>query len=319
VAQRGRPGALIRGRAARMKSGAGIAAANRRLRFTWLDAVLLAAVAFAVGYVAWRAGSVLHYRWDWSRIPPYLLRFDEAKQRWVTNLLIDGLLTTIRVSLWSAVLAAVFGTVMGLARVSKRLLPRLIGTTYVELIRNIPPLVFVFVFYFFITSQITPLLGVDAFVRGASPSALAVIEVLFGPPRFLPAVLSAILCLALFEGAYVTEIIRAGVTSIEKGQWEAAAAIGLSRLRTLRLVVLPQAIQRVTPPLANQFISLVKDSSIVSLISIQELTFLGNEVAASTSRVFEVWIVVAAMYFLLCWCLSLGFERLERRMNRGRR
>lgn len=295
------------------------AAATRRPRFTWLDAVLLAAVVLAVGYVAWRASSVLHYRWDWSRIPPYLVRFDEAKQRWVTNLLIEGLFTTIRVSIWSALLAAVFGTVMGLARVSKRLLPRLIGGAYVELIRNIPPLVFVFVFYFFITSQITPLLGIDAFVRGASTQTLATIDLLFGPPRFLPAVISAILCLALFEGAYVTEIIRAGVTSIEKGQWEAAAAMGLSRLRTLRLVILPQAIQRVTPPLANQFISLVKDSSIVSLISVQELTFLGSEVAASTSRVFEVWIVVAAMYFLLCWGLSIGFGRFERRMDRGPR
>jgi polar amino acid transport system permease protein len=302
-----------------MMPDAGIAAATRRPRFTWLDAVLLAAVALTVGYVAWRAGAVLHYRWDWSRIPPYLVRFDETKQRWVTNLLIDGLFTTIRVSIWSAVLAAVFGTVMGLARVSKRLLFKLIGGAYVELIRNIPPLVFVFVFYFFITSQITPVLGIDAFVRNASPSTLATIDLLFGPPRFLPAVISAILCLALFEGAYVTEIIRAGVVSIEKGQWEAAAAMGLSRLRTLRLVILPQAIQRVTPPLANQFISLVKDSSIVSLISIQELTFLGNEVAASTSRVFEVWIVVAAMYFLLCWSLSIGFGRLERRMDRGRR
>jgi polar amino acid transport system permease protein len=300
-----------------MTSGA--ATATRRPRFTWLDAVLLAAVVLAVGYVAWRASSVLHYRWDWSRIPPYLVRFDEAKQRWVTNLLIEGLFTTIRVSIWSALLAAVFGTVMGLARVSKRLLPRLIGGAYVELIRNIPPLVFVFVFYFFITSQITPLLGIDAFVRGASTQTLATIDLLFGPPRFLPAVISAILCLALFEGAYVTEIIRAGVTSIEKGQWEAAAAMGLSRLRTLRLVILPQAIQRVTPPLANQFISLVKDSSIVSLISVQELTFLGSEVAASTSRVFEVWIVVAAMYFLLCWGLSIGFGRFERRMDRGPR
>lgn len=302
-----------------MTSATGPAAALRRPRFTWLDAVLLAAVALAVGYVAWRAGSVLHYRWDWSRIPPYLIRFDEAKQRWVMNLLLEGLFTTIRVSIWSALFAAIFGTVMGLARVSKRLLPRLIGGAYVELIRNVPPLVFVFVFYFFITSQITPLLGLDAFIRGASPQTLAVLDFLFGPPRFLPAVVSAILCLALFEGAYVTEIIRAGVVSIEKGQWEAAQAIGLTRLRALRLVILPQAIQRVTPPLANQFISLVKDSSIVSLISIQELTFLGNEVAASTSRVFEVWIVVAAMYFLLCWGLSLGFGRLERRMTRDRR
>ena len=302
-----------------MSSPAAMAVVRRRSRFTWLDAALLAVVVAAIGYVAWRAGSVMHYRWDWSLIPTYLVRFDETKQRWVANLLIEGLFATIRVSIWSAILAAVIGTVMGLCRVSKRLLPRLIGGLYVELIRNIPPLVFIFVFYFFITSQITPLLGIDAFVRGASPSTLATIDLLFGPPRFLPAVISAILCLALFEGAYVTEIIRAGVASIERGQWEASAAMGLSRLRTLRLVILPQAIQRVTPPLASQFISLVKDSSIVSLISIQELTFLGSEVAASTSRVFEVWIVVAAMYFLLCWALSYGFERLERRMNRGRR
>ncbi len=301
-----------------MSSPAAMAVVRRRPRFTWLDAVLLAAVGIAVGYVAWRAGSVLHYRWDWSLIPTYLMRFDETRQRWVANLLIEGLFATVRVSIWSALLAAVFGTVMGLCRVSKRLLLRLIGGFYVELIRNIPPLVFIFVFYFFITSQVTPLLGIDAFVRSASPSTLATIDLLFGPPRFLPAVISAILCLALFEGAYVTEIIRAGVASIEKGQWEAAAAMGLSRLRTLRLVILPQAIQRVTPPLASQFISLVKDSSIVSLISIQELTFLGSEVAASTSRVFEVWIVIAAMYFLLCWGLSYGFERLERRMSRDR-
>src|SRR5690348_10214034 len=116
-----------------MTPGAGIAAATRRPRFTWLDAVSLAAVVLAGGYVAWRAGSVLHYRWDWSRLPQYLVRFDETRQRWVTNLLIEGLFTTIRVSGWSAVLAAIFGTVMGLARVSKRLLPRLIGGTYVEL------------------------------------------------------------------------------------------------------------------------------------------------------------------------------------------
>src|SRR5690242_895232 len=127
-----------------MMSRAGAATAMRRPRLTWMDAVLLAAVALAIAYVAWRAGSVLHYRWDWSRIPPYLVRFDETKQHWVANLLVEGLFTTIRVSIWSAVLAAIFGTVMGLSRVSKRLLPRLIGGAYVELIRNIPPLVFVF-------------------------------------------------------------------------------------------------------------------------------------------------------------------------------
>ncbi len=235
----------------------------------------------------------------------------------MANLLLQGLLETIRIALWAGLFALVIGVVMGLCRLSRNLLLRLIARSYVELIRNIPPLVFVFIFYFFLTGQVTPYLGIDQLVRTASPFTLAVLEFLFGQPRFLPAIVSALVCLSLFEGAYVTEIVRAGVQSIEKGQWEAAASVGLSRLLTLRLVILPQAIQRVVPPLAGQFISLVKDSSIVSLISIQELAFLGSEVSASTGRVFEVWIIVSALYFAVCFGLSLAFGRLERRLARS--
>jgi len=291
----------------------------RRARLKTLDYVLLALVAAAVGYVAWRAGAVLHYRWDWSQIPHYIIRWDEGSARWVPNLLLEGLLATLRLAVWGTILAAIIGTVMGFMRVARGLLPRLIARTYVELIRNIPPLVFIFVFYFFLANQIVPLLGVEEWVRTASPGTLATIEILLGPPRYLPAVLSALICLALFEGAYITEIVRAGIQSIEKGQWEAATAMGLTRVQTLRKVILPQAIQRVVPPLAGQFISLVKDSSMVSLISIQELTFLGNEVAASTNRMFEVWITISVMYFVICYGLSLAFGRLERRMARGQR
>ena len=277
-------------------------AAARRPRLTWLDVALLAAVGLAFGYVAWRAGAVLHYRWDWSLIPGYLVRFDETRQRWVANLLIEGLFTTIRISIWSALLAAAFGTVMGLCRVSKRLLPRLIGGLYVELIRNIPPLVFIFVFYFFITSQITPLLGIDTFVRNASPLTLATIDMLFGPPRFLPAVISAILCLALFEGAYVTEIIRAGVRIDRKGPVGGGGGHGPVAAADIApggpAAGDPARDAACSPASSSRW---SRTSSIVSLISIQELTFLGSEVAASTSRVFEVWIVIAAMYFLLCW------------------
>jgi polar amino acid transport system permease protein len=291
-------------------------AAARRYRVTTLDRGVVGAVAIAAALVAWRAEAVVQYRWNWPLILPYILRYDDARHRWVANLLLQGLLETLRIAAWAGVAALAIGIVMGLCRLSRNLLLRLIARSYVELIRNIPPLVFIFVFYFFLTGQVTPLLGIDQLVRGASPGTLAALDALFGEPRFLPAVVSAILCLALFEGAYVTEIVRAGVQSIESGQWEAAGSLGLSRLQTLRLVVLPQAIQRVVPPLAGQFISLVKDSSIVSLISIQELTFLGNEVAASTGRLFEVWIVVSLLYFIVCFGLSLGFRRLERRLAR---
>ena len=290
---------------------------RRRYRLTGLDLGLVGAVAAVIAYLVWRAEAVVKYRWNWGLVAPYIIRYDEAQHRWVANLLLQGLAETIRIAIWAGLFALIIGVVMGLCRLSHNLLLRLIARSYVELIRNIPPLVFIFVFYFFLTGQVTPFLGIDQFVRTASPGMLAVIDALFGQPRYFPAVVSALICLSLFEGAYVTEIVRAGVQSIEKGQWEAAASVGMSRLLTLRLVVLPQAIQRVVPPLAGQFISLVKDSSIVSLISIQELAFLGSEVSASTGRVFEVWIIVSALYFIVCFGLSLAFGKLERRLARG--
>jgi polar amino acid transport system permease protein len=222
-------------------------------------------------------------------------------------------MTTLRVSFWAALIAAAVGALMGVARTSRAMFPRLVAGAYVETVRNVPPLVFIFVFYFFATSQLIPALGVEDWLRTRSPETQSAITWLFGPPQHAAGVVAAILCLGLFEGAYVTEIVRAGIQSLPRGQWEAAGALGLSRVRTLRLVVLPQAVARVVPPLAGQGISLVKDSSIVSLVSVQDLAFLGNEVAATTGRVFETWLVVALLYFLLCARLSLGAARLERR------
>ena len=160
----------------------------------------------------------------------------------------------------------------------------------------------------------TPLLGIDEISVKASPATLAVLEVLLGPKELFSNAISGIICLALFEAAYITEIVRAGIQSIERGQFEAGDSVGLSPLQVMRWVVLPQAIQRVIPPLAGQFITLIKDSSLVSLISIQELTFLAQEVAYSTQYVFEIWIFVAAMYFCVCYLLALLFGKLEIRL-----
>ncbi len=280
----------------------------------WIDALVLAAVVSVVAYVAYRVNTVLVYKWDWSFIPGYLFRWDEETQWYAPNLLMKGLFTTIRLAVWSIVLAAIIGFLMGIMRTSRRLFPRMLSRMYVELIRNIPPVVFIFVFYFFISSQITPLLGLDDLTLDGSPVLLTMLDYLFGPPELLSNLVAGIICLALFEGAYVTEIVRAGIQAIPKGQVEAGMSVGLSRLQLMRYVVLPQAIQRVVPPLASQFIILIKDSSIVSLISIQELTFLTMEVATSTQRVFEVWVFVAGMYFVISYACAFWFSRLEKRM-----
>jgi len=287
-----------------------------RLRFGWLDAVVLASVLSFVLFIAYRVNTVLNYRWGWTSVFSFVFRWDEAQGRWVANLLIQGLLTTLRLAVWGIVLAAMIGLVMGLSRVSKRLFPRLVSRAYVELVRNIPPLVFMFIFYFFISSQLMPLLGIDKLLAQAGPTTLSIVSVLFGTPKLVPNFISGLICLALFEGAYITEIVRAGIEAIEKGQWEAGSSLGLSRMKLMRLVILPQAVQRIVPPLAGQFITLIKTSSIVSLISIQELTFLASEVAISTSRTFEVWILVSGFYFTLCFGLALLFARLEAKLAR---
>ena len=173
-----------------------------------------------------------------------------------------------------------------------------------------------FVFFFFLSSQFVPLLGIDQISVDASPRTIAVLEILLGPPELFANVISGIICLALFEGAYITEIIRAGIESIDKGQTEAGLSIGLSRLQTLRWIIFPQAVRKVIPPLAGQFITLIKDSSILALISIQELTFLAQEVAYSTQYVFEVWLFVAGVYFCNSYSLAFLFTRLEKRTHK---
>ena len=255
---------------------------------------------------------MLSYRWNWAPIPNWIIRWD-AERGWVANLLLQGLLNTLRLALWGMLLATLFGLVVGLARTARSLLPRLLAGSYVELMRNTPPLVLIFVGYFFVSSQIMPLLGIDAFLASASPGTLAAVSFGFGDPRLLKNFLSALIVLALFEGAYIAEILRAGIQSIPKGQWEAAAALGLTRTQIMRTIILPQALSRMLPPFAGQFISLIKDSSIVSLISVQDLTFMANDIAVSTGRVFETWITASAFYLVLCLGLSLAFRRLERR------
>lgn len=287
-----------------------------KLRFGWLDALILAVVFGLIGYVLHRAQSHFHYNWDWRLIPGYFARYDSTRGGWVLNLLGQGLLVTVRLALWGGLLAALIGGVMGVCRVAWGLFPRLLSRTYVELIRNLPPLVFIFIFYFFISGQLMPVLDVESRIADAGPETLRVLAFLFGPPELLPNFLSGLICLALFEGAYVTEIVRAGIEAVPKGQWEAAHALGMDARQVMGEVVLPQAIQKMIPPLAGQFISLVKDSSLISLISIQEMTFAGTELAVSSGRVFEVWLTVAALYFLLCFGLARLFRRLEQRLRR---
>jgi polar amino acid transport system permease protein len=290
---------------------------RKKTSITALDIIVAAGLVAAGAYMAYRITVGLHYKWNWSAIPHYLFRYDQESDSWLPNVLLYGLLTTIKLSMWATVLATVLGGLMGLCRVSRRLFKRLIGRTYVELIRNLPPLVLIFIFYFFLSDQIMSLLGVSRFIESCSMSTCSVLTFLFAPPALFSPFMAALITLALFEGAYITEIVRAGIQSIERGQWEASYALGLSRLQLMRYIILPQALPRMLPPLAGQFISTIKDSAIVSVISIQELTFQGMELMSATYLTFEVWITITGLYLMLTLSLSLVVERLEIYMRRS--
>jgi polar amino acid transport system permease protein len=290
---------------------------QKKIRITPLDIVIIALLMCLAAYIAYRLTIKLNYKWNWGIIPQYLFFFDEENDRWKANVLIQGLYTTIRLSVWATLLAAIFGTIAGVLRTTRKLFNRLVGRTYVELIRNIPPLVLIFIFYFFVSAQIMPLLGVDEFIRDRSETTQRIVGFFFASPAMLSAFLSGVVTVAVFQGAYITEIVRAGIQSIDRGQWEAAHALGLTWWQQMHDVIMPQAIKRVLPPLANEFINTLKYSAIVSVISIQELTFQGMQVMAATQVTIEVWLTITSMYLVLCLILSFGVQWLERYLARS--
>ena len=199
--------------------------------------------------------------------------------------LLLGLWLTIKLSALALVFALLLGLVAGLGRVAQNPAARNLATLYVELIRGTPLLVQIFIFYFFIGT----VLDLSAFAAGVA-------------------------ALAVFTGAYVAEIVRAGIEAVPKGQMEAARSLGMSTAQALRHVILPQALRKTLPPLAGQSINLVKDSSLVSVMALTDLTKAGREVVSSTFSPFEVWFTVAAMYLLLTGALSLLVRRMEKRL-----
>lgn len=290
-----------------------------KARITAADLILLAGIGAAVVWLLYQAANHAQYHWNWQAIPQYLLRYDTTAGEWVPGLILQGVLVTLRLSFWATLLALVIGTVMGLFRTSCSRYRRILGSGYVELIRNIPVLVWIFIFYYFIGDRLLPAIGISRVSLMDGGPLSNILRLIMAEPSRVPIFVSGVVALAVYEGAYITEIIRAGIQSIDKGQWEASSGLGFSRLQQLRHVIFPQALRRVMPPLAGQFISTIKDSAIVSVISIQELTFQGMELMAATFLTFEVWITILAIYFVLCLSCSLLVERFELHLKKEAR
>ena len=308
----------------------------------WVWKILLAVILIVSAAMIWGSVSRIDYEWRWYRVPQYFMykaedpikiEFDgiveniavsgddanvtlisesgEKQQitvdnetikvskgedlfegdtvgyiiEWRMGPLLTGLWTTMWISAVASVLGLIIGLVAGLMKISKNYTVKTLAAIYVEIIRGTPLLVQIFIAYFF-----------------------------FGTVFNLERNLCGIGALALFAGAYVAEIIRSGIQSIAKGQMEAARSLGMNMPQAMMDIILPQAFKRILPPLSGQFISLIKDSSLVSVIAITDLTKSGREIITSTFATFEIWLVVAAMYLIVTSVLSQFVFYLERRL-----
>jgi polar amino acid transport system permease protein len=309
-------------------------------RRAWIGHGAAAVVVLLIGSALYLASRQVHYQWRWERVPEYLVSTDgreivapfdgtvalagdgrsllltpllggdpvrvEGFDRveisdgdivfagntlgreagWSPGPLAVGLWTTLEISAVALVFALVLGLAAGLARVSRSVAARDLATLYVEVIRGTPLLVQIFIMYFFIGT----VLSLSAFAAGVA-------------------------ALAVFTGAYVAEIVRGGIEAIPQGQDEAARSLGMSAWQSMAHVVLPQALRNSSPALAGQFINLIKDSSLVSVMALTDLTKAGREVVSSTFSPFEVWFCVALLYLVLTGSLSWAVRRLERRLS----
>ncbi|WP_147821171.1 amino acid ABC transporter permease [Salidesulfovibrio onnuriiensis] len=216
-------------------------------------------------------------------------------QEWKPGLFLQGLSLTMQLSVMGIVFGILLGLFTGLARISRNPALKWSAITYIELIRGSPLLVQIMIWYFVVGTLLNGLLNKS------------------GLPE-IPSTWFGVASLAIFAGAYVAEIVRAGIQSVHRGQMEAARSLGMTTATAMRKIILPQAFKRILPPLAGQFISLIKDSSLLGIIAIRELTKATREGVTTSLMPYELWLMCGLLYLVITFSLSMFVQYLERRM-----
>ena len=242
---------------------------------------------------------------------------NRADYRTIFKAVSQGALTTIYVSVIAYAIALVLGLLFGLMRMSSKRAVREVASFYVEIVRGVPMLVILYYIAFVGAPEMVAgvnwlgRLMIQSGVLGAPGAALAGMSV-----RSLDFTARAVLALCVGYSAFVSEIFRAGIQSIPSGQMEAARSLGMSYWQAMWHVILPQAVRNVLPPLGNDFIAMLKDSALVSVLGVQDITQLGKMYSASTFRFFETYNVVGFLYLIMTIGLALLVRGLERRMGK---
>jgi len=233
--------------------------------------------------------NIMVYEGDTVYMGDTLGTYSEGKM----GMMVEGTILTIEISIVAIIFGILIGLFTGLARISSNPFFKMSAITYIELIRGTPLLVQIMIWYFVLGTIINNLLlriGIQ-----------------------IPSLWFGVASLAIFAGAYVAEIVRAGIQSIHKGQMEAARSLGMTKTVAMAKIILPQAFKRILPPLAGQFISLIKDSSLLGVIAIRELTKATREAVTTSLMPYELWFVCGILYLVITFTLSMFVQYLEKR------
>ena len=244
-----------------------------------LPLFLVACMIFCAVWIYEEASS--QYQWQWARVWRYFGTFGTDITQFNPGLLLDGLGITLLLIFSGLIFSIFFAVLLVMMKLCQSPVLTAVSQGIISLIRNTPLLIQLFLWYF-------------------------VIAALFGLNPFL----TAVLCLALFEGVYLAEILRSGIMAISHTQWEASFSLGMTLPKTLLYVIMPQVLCNVLPSLAGQFISLIKDTSLVSAIAVADLTMQARTIISETYLSFEIWLLVACLYFVQTLFVLIPFSLL---------
>ena len=233
-------------------------------------------------WAAYTGAESMGYNWQWYQIPKYFYILTDDGFQW--GEIMVGLVKTLQLSATAFALAVLIGLLVALLRLSGLVVGKAVAIGFLEFIRNIPILVLLYLFYY-------------------------VLGPIFGLNRYT----ASILCLGVFHGALISEIFRAGIAAVPIGQWEASKSIGMSTGQAYRYIVLPQSIRFMLPPMTGEVVHLVKNSAIVSVIAVAELTTIGRNIISDTYMSFEIWFTIAAVYMVVTLALSIGVSFVEKK------
>jgi polar amino acid transport system permease protein len=244
--------------------------------------ILYGVIVAAIVWMSYVGAAAMGYNWQWYRIPQYF--YEVTEDGFQPGEIIYGLGTTLTLSLTAFALALALGLLVALMRLSGLIVCTAVAIGFLEFVRNIPLLVLLYLFYY-------------------------VLGPIFGFDRYW----ASVLCLGVFHSALVSEIFRAGINAVPKGQWEGATSIGLSKSQAYRYIIFPQAIRFMLPPMTGEAVSMIKSSAIVSVIAVAELTTIGRNIISDTFMSFEIWFTVALVYMAVTLVLSVGVSYVEKR------